>query len=37
MDYLDAICLPNVDFHNWNFNERIREIKQSLLPVAPQS
>lgn len=30
MDYLEATCLPNVDYHNWNFNERIREIKQSL-------
>jgi acyl-CoA thioester hydrolase len=30
MDYLEAICLTEVDFHNWNFNERIREIKQSL-------
>jgi acyl-CoA thioester hydrolase len=30
IEYLEAICLPNVDFHNWNFNERIREIKHSL-------
>lgn len=31
MQYLEAICLPNVDFHNWNFNERIKEIKHSLV------
>lgn len=30
MEYLEAICLPNVDFHNWNFNERIHEIKYTL-------
>lgn len=30
MEYLEAICLPDVDFHQWNFNERIREIKQKL-------
>ena len=29
-EYLETTCLPNVDFHNWNFNERIREIKASL-------
>jgi len=33
IEYLEAICLPNVDFHNWNFNERIREIKQSLAVI----
>ncbi|MFN4144241.1 MAG: acyl-CoA thioesterase [Runella sp.] len=32
MEYLEAICLPHADFHNWNFNERIREIKHSLAP-----
>ncbi len=30
MDYLETTCLTDVDFHHWNFNERIREIKRGL-------
>jgi len=30
MAFLDAISVRDVDFHNLNFNDRIRTIKQSL-------
>jgi acyl-CoA thioester hydrolase len=32
-EYLEKICLPGIEFDKLNFNERIREIKNSL--VAP--
>jgi acyl-CoA thioester hydrolase len=30
MDYLAATCVPNLDFANLQFNERIHEIKYEL-------
>ncbi|GAA4397299.1 acyl-CoA thioesterase [Nibrella viscosa] len=33
LEYLETIRMPDVDFHNLNFNERIREIKSQLVPV----
>lgn len=34
MEYLNAIQLPGVDFATLDFNERIREVKQALVPVS---
>ncbi|QIP15398.1 acyl-CoA thioesterase [Spirosoma aureum] len=33
MDYLQATLLPNVDYPNVDFNDRIKEIKQQLFPM----
>lgn len=34
MEYLNATILPNVDYPNVDFNDRIREIKRQVVPVA---
>ena len=33
MDYLNATKLPNVDYPGVDFNDRIRQIKQEVVPV----